>query len=50
MANKELEEWLKTQPQEFIEEVISYEDELGNGLMTIDELRELDDKYNFPEE
>lgn len=45
---KKLIDWLKTQPKEFVDEVVN-KDVLGDGYMTLEKLRELDDKY-IPEE
>ena len=43
--NRPLDKWLETQPKEFVDEFYKSE-MLGDGHFTIDELRELDDKYN----
>lgn len=42
---EKLIDWLKTQPKEFAEDVLSKE-MLGDGHFTIEELRELDLKFN----
>lgn len=45
MATCALIRWLREQPKEFVVEYFAT-DMLGDGQMTIDKLRELDDKYN----
>jgi len=40
-----LYKWLLTQPEEFVRDV-SNNDMLGDGYMTIDKLRELDEIHN----
>lgn len=49
--NSPLARWLKTQDKEFVSEILACEDILGDGDMTIDRLRELDERYtNNPED
>jgi len=43
--NKKLNEWLITQPKEFAEE-LKGKDILGDGMFTLEELCELDRKFN----
>jgi len=42
---KRLYKWLETQPKEFVDEVNSSK-LLGDGWFSLDELRELDEKFN----
>lgn len=43
-----LYQWLKKQPKEFVLDVEG-NDIYGDSYMSLDKLRELDDKYNNPE-
>ena len=43
---KELVAWLKEQPKQFSDAVFESPDLLGDGQLSVDKLRELDDKFN----